>query len=222
MTRKRTVAAALVLPLLLPACGGGNSDEVPLSELGEASALIWCAKVFDCCTDEEMEGFTFNNVLECRTQVTVGLDEYMVAPMQAAVATGRGEYNGQNALACLEAVRDLGCVGTNNPADFFAECQSPWTALQTDGEPCASIFECGAGTYCSRDTSKCVTPAAENQACTPDQDPYCEAQLYCDGSTCLMRKAENDTCADDGECALGTRCTMGTCTVIEPSCTGRT
>jgi hypothetical protein len=66
-----------------------------------------------------------------------------------------------------------------------------------------------------------VTPAAENQACTPDQDPYCEAQLYCDGSTCLMRKAENDTCSDDGECALGTRCTMGTCTAVEPSCTGR-
>ena len=218
----RLIAWALTISLVLPACGGGDSDQVPLSELGDASALVWCAKVFNCCTDEEMESFTFNNVLECRTQVGLALGEYMVSPMQAAIATGRGEYNGQNALACLEAFRALGCVGANNPQDFFDNCQSPWTALQTDGEPCASIFECGGGTYCSQDTDHCVTPAAENQACTPDQDPYCEAQLYCDGTNCRVRKAENDACAADGECALGTRCTMGVCTAIEPTCTGRT
>jgi hypothetical protein len=215
------MVAVLAIPLVLSACSGGNSDEVPLSELAGASALVYCAKVFECCTDEEMEAFTFTNMLECRTQVTVGLEDYMVSPMQAAVATGRGEYNGQNALACLEAVRDLGCVGTNNPAEFFDHCQSPWTALQTDGQPCASIFECGGGTYCSKDTSHCVTPAAENQACTPKQDPYCEAQLYCDGTTCLMRKPENADCTEDLECALGTECTMGICTAKELSCTGK-
>jgi hypothetical protein len=215
------MVAAMVMLLLLAGCGGGDADELPLTDLGDAIAIVWCSKAFKCCTDEELQNYTFNNVLECRYLVAIGLEDYMVKPMQAAIATGRGEYNGVNAMACLEAFQDLGCVGTNNPQDFFAKCQSPWTAKQTDGQPCASLFECGGGTYCSEYTSKCVTPAAQNQACTPKQDPYCEAQLYCDGTTCLMRKPENATCADNIECALGTRCTGGTCTLVEPSCTGR-
>ena len=218
---KRWMAVALAIPLVFSACDGGDSGELPLTDLADASAIVWCAKAYDCCTDEELENFTFTNLMECRIQVGAGIDLYMVKPMQDAIASGRGEYNPENANACMKAARALGCTGTNDPQDFFANCQSPWTAKQTDGQPCASWVECVAGTYCSQDTDHCVTPAAENQACTPDQDPHCEAQLYCDGTTCLMRKAENDTCAADGECALGTSCTMGTCTAVEPSCTGR-
>jgi len=220
MSRRRMVAA-MVIPLLLAGCDGGNSDELLLTDLADAIAIVWCTKAYDCCTDEELENYTFTNVIECRTQVGVGIDQYMVQPMQNAIASGRGEYNGVNAMTCLEAFQALGCVGTNNPQEFFDNCQSPWTARQIDGEPCASWVECVAGTYCSDDTNHCVTPASENQACTPKQDPYCEAQLYCDGTTCLMRKPENAACSSNAECALGTSCSQDICTAVEPSCTGR-
>lgn len=218
----RRIVVALVMPLFLGGCDGGNSDELPLMDLADGSALVFCANRFECCTDEELKDYSFSNLMECRTQVGVAVEQYMVKPMLDAIASGRGEYNPKNAMACLEATQALGCTGTNDPRDFFDNCQSPWTAKQTDGQPCASWVECVAGTYCSQETSLCVTPAAENQACTPEQDPYCEAQLYCDGSTCLMRKPENADCAADGECALGTECTMGICTAKELSCTGRT
>jgi len=220
MNPKRMVAA-LVIPLLLAGCDGGDADELPFTDLADAAAIVWCNKAYKCCTDEELSNFTFTNVIECRIQVGAGIDGYMVKPMQDAIASGRGEYDGKNAMACIEAFQALGCVGTNNPQEFFDNCQSPWTAKQTDGEPCASWVECVAGTYCSEETSHCVTPAAQNQTCTPDQDPYCEAQLYCDGATCLMRKPENAACSGNEECALGTTCTQGTCTAVEPTCTGR-
>jgi len=214
------VALALVVPLLPAGCDG-DSDELPLMDLADAAAIVWCNKAYKCCTDEELKDYSFTNVMECRTKVGVALDLYWVKPMQEAIASGRGAYDGKNAAACIDAFQALGCTGTNDPQEFFENCQSPWTARQTDGQPCASWVECVAGTYCSQETSLCVTPAAENQACAPDQDPYCEAQLYCDGATCLLRKPENATCAVDGECALGTECTMGTCTAKELSCTGR-
>jgi hypothetical protein len=220
MTRRLT-AAVLAIPLLLSACDGGSSDELPLVDLADAAAIVWCNKAYKCCTDEELKDYSFNNPMECRTMVGVAVDQYMVKPMQDAIASGRGEYDGKNAMACLEAFQVLGCTGTNDPNEFFANCQSPWTARQTDGEPCASWVECVAGSYCSEDTSHCVTFAAENQACTPEQDPYCGAQFYCDGTTCLKRKPEDSTCTTNLECALGTECTMGTCTLKELSCTGR-
>lgn len=223
MTGIRAVALALVGPLLFAGCDGGDAGELPLTDLADGAAIVWCTKVFDCCTDEELEelNFSFNNFMECRTQMALALDQYWVKPMLDAIDSGRGEYDGKNAMACMVAAQDLGCVGTNDPQEFFATCSSPWTAKQTDGQPCASWVECVAGTYCSQDTSQCVTPASESQACTPDQDPYCEAQLYCDGTTCLMRKPENADCTADGECALGTECTLGICTAKELSCTGK-
>lgn len=217
---KRRIVAALVMPLFLGGCDGG-SGELPLMDLADAAAIVGCTKLYKCCTDEELSNFTFNNVIECRTQIGVALEQYWVKPMQEAIAAGRGEYDSKNAAACMDASQALGCVGTNDPQEFLANCPGFWTAEQTDGQPCASWVECVAGTYCSEETSHCITPAAENQSCTPGQDPFCEAQLYCDGTTCLMRKPENADCTADGECALGTECTAGTCTPKELSCTGR-
>lgn len=213
----------LLLPLFFMYCGNGDGDgeELLLTDLSATIGEAWCAKAYQCCTDDELQNFTFANEDECKTDVAATVTQYWVTPMQAAITAGRGEYDAVKAGKCLKAFNALGCVGTNNPQDFFDHCSSPWTAKQTADQDCASQFECVQGTYCSQTTSKCVTPAAENETCTPDQDPYCEIELYCDGNNCVTRKSAGETCTDDGECELGTDCAQGTCTAIEPTCTGR-
>jgi hypothetical protein len=225
MTRKLTLilsTAIFMLPLVLAGCGSsGNGEELLLADLSAATSEAWCAKIYECCTDDELLDFTFTSEAECKTDVAATLTQYWVTPMQNAITASRGEYDAAKAHKCLKAFQALGCVGTNDPQAFFDNCTSPWTAKQAVDQDCASQFECVEGTYCSQTTSKCVTPAAQNEACTPDQDPYCEIELYCDGANCVTRKAANETCTDDAECALGTGCIQGTCTAVEPKCTGR-
>jgi hypothetical protein len=225
--RKLTLIAALpliLLPLVFAYCGNGdgNGDELLLTDLSTAVSEAWCAKAYECCTDDELANFTFTTEEECKTEVAATLTQYWVTPMQNAVTADRGEYDAGKAHKCLEAFEGLGCVGTNNPQDFFDNCSTPWIPKQTADQDCASQFECVEGIYCSATTDKCVTPAAVNDTCTPDQDPYCEMELYCDGTNCVTRKAATDACTDDGECELGLECTQGTCSAIEPTCTGRT
>ena len=224
MTSRRigTAVAAILLPLVLAGCGNGDVDEMQLADLSGGAAIVWCSWAFECCTEEELQDFSFDTETECRTIMTAGMAQILVEPLQDAVSAGRGEYDAEKALKCLEAAQDMGCTGTNNPEDFFKNCSSPWTPKQTAGQDCATLYECVPETYCNTDTNLCVTPAAETEACTPDQHPHCSAGLYCDFTSCQKRKAADADCLSDGECELGLECTQGKCTPPEPKCTGRT
>lgn len=213
---------ALFLAVTAAACGGGdgNGDELSLADLSQEAARVYCAKLFECCTDEELDAYTFSDESGCRAAMEPMLDQYMTTPIQNAVDAGRGQYDGAKAHKCLEAFEALGCVGTNDPDAFFENCETPYVATQNTGDPCASQYECKMDAYCL-ETGTCEALLEQDAACTVDGEPPCQAELYCDGTSCVPRIAEGDTCTQTRECALGLTCTESTCTTPEQKCTGR-
>lgn len=215
---------ALSLAMAAVACGGdgnGDGDGLTLDKLDQEVARVYCAKLFECCTDEELEAYTFEDEAGCRTSMESMLTELMVTPIRNAVDADRGQYDPAKAQKCLEAFEALGCVGTNDPDAFFENCADPYVATQEIGDPCASQYECKLDAYCVAESGNCEALLAEGATCTTDGEPPCQAELYCDGTSCVPRIAEGETCTESRECTLGLKCEGGTCVTPEPKCTGR-
>lgn len=209
MTRKwMLVPALLLLPLFLIGCGNGNGEdqELLLENAGSEGAKVWCAWLYTCCTADEITrgNFNFTNETECGTKVAEAIDDNWTTPMQAAITAGTVTYDAKKAHKCLEASKDVGCTGTNNPDDFLANCDdSPRTATIAAGSECASFVECvTAAPYCTGTPAVCTAALAKDATCTPSQLPLCEAGTYCDSTTtqCTDHKAEGADCTSSGEC----------------------
>ena len=226
----KSLPAALSLALVAAACGSsdGDSDVLPLGNLASKVSEAFCAKAYECCNSEELEDFQgelFANEAGCRLYYSGGIETYMVTPMRNAIADGRGEYYPDKARDCLDAYNAMGCVGSNDPQDFFENCETPYVGLQSTGEECNTKFECEYGHYCSTNTKTCELYVDENGACGGNVEPFCKADLYCDGisATCLPKRPVDSDCTYDYECDYGLTCsdTDDICIEVEPVCTGK-
>ncbi|HOX45343.1 MAG TPA: hypothetical protein PK668_17235 [Myxococcota bacterium] len=211
MTRKLTIAVAglALAGMALVACGEESKKTLLLTDAAAAFAADICNRSYECCTTAEMDdlrGTYWTDLASCITYFTDIFNSTMVDPTEAAIAAGRGEYDAEVAGSCEATFAARGCAGSpqNDITALAEDCEGMYRGLQAAAAPCASTFECVAGTKCVAST--CQAYLALNDACTPNSDPNCAAGLYCDGANCVARKALNADCAASAECEAGLEC----------------
>lgn len=204
--------------LLLAACEGGGGGPVPLSELSPVYAEVSCAKIFECCTQEEIVmqfeglGDPPTNEAECRAFLG-GFLSLGTSQLMMSEAAGRIRYDADMAGACADSIRDVSCAeyrGGFSPMGSGATCDAVIVPLVEVGGACSQDQECTTG-HCERtgsDDGQCAPLPAMGEDCTFD----CVEGLYCgfDGMsrTCQPTKADGEECDGDGECQ-SERCAGG-------------
>jgi hypothetical protein len=116
-----------------------------------------------------------------------------------AVAAGTAEYDGQAALACLDAMRGRGCV--SDDAATPSECDAVFRGRIGRNGPCMSSLECVGDAVCGFDP-RC-TDACCPGACRVFADPLAEGEACGGGVAC----AEGLFCGFDPVTFVSTVCT---------------
>jgi hypothetical protein len=218
--------------ILAVGCGGGGGGDVSLNDFPAEAADAFCAKIFECCDQQEiMEQFSIFNPpitteAQCVTAFT-GFYQLAFGETQAAIDAGKMKYHADRAGACLDAVRDLSCsqYAMLGDSDTFPGCEDPFEGLVAADQACADDDECVSG-YCEGDTQEmtgtCKTEPGSGAACP---DFQCASGLYCEfgaaGSTCQPTKADGAQCTSDEECQSD-NCddASGLCAAAAPTCDG--
>ena len=167
---------------------GGGTGGVPIQNVPLELAQVACAKLYECCTPEEL----MDNLIagDSEQGCTVAYGAFMalgLAALQPSIEAGRIAYHGDALATCLPQVQATDCAtlraGNDDPA---AECDVVFEPLVGIGEPCMQHAECIGG--------------------------YCDGATDVDGQ-CAALKSDGAECEDDGEC-VSDYCD-GTC-AVEP------
>lgn len=164
--------------------GGGISIDNGPAEI----ARVLCDKLFDCCTDAELEALPLS-LGESESSCQIGVAVYLAVIVEASkesIAAGRIHYDGVALEACLDRYRNDAC-GVLETLDLSV-CPDVFMPQIELGEACGISAECIDG-YCEG-ASDATNPVGECAEKKPD------------GATC----AANDEC-QSGLCeALGDGC----------------
>ncbi|MBN2494234.1 MAG: hypothetical protein JXR96_06565 [Deltaproteobacteria bacterium] len=219
MMRRIGLASLLVCTVL--ACGGSDK-ELLITDFAHDFSAAFCAKLYTCCTDAELEdiqGDNFTDEASCTTVFTTFVGTYIVTPMQSAITAERGEYDAKKAAKCLDEYTGRGCTGsTGDFSSLLDTCEDFYVGLQATDAECASSLECVEGHMCHEDV--CKQFLSSGAECTPD-GLACDVGLYCDGANCTARKAATESCTSTTECQAGLICLQDECTQPDPVCDGR-
>lgn len=172
--------------LVLAGCGAPPSVEEYAAELERA----YCDWQHAC--------HNYPSVDECLAARGLDADPEF-AYLARAVAAGTAEYDGESALACLEATRGLGCE--DGSADTPAACEGVFRGRIGRNGPCMSSLECVGDAVCGFDPS-CADMCCAG-ACRVFADPLEEGEA-CGGSVAC---ADGLFCAADPMTFLPTVCT---------------
>jgi hypothetical protein len=163
--------------------GGTSSggEDVPLQNLPLALGEASCAKIFECCSAEEIAANEFLGEDEASCTITVAaFASFLVPPLQDAVAGGRAEYDGAALGECLALLEGFSCneARSSNP-DITAgqECPPFIVPLVDLGGDCEQSFECIGG-WCDQASGSLCAPKKEDASmCSSDDE--CQSG-YCD------------------------------------------
>lgn len=199
-------ALPLSLTAALVACG---NDSVSLGDLAGAYEDAYCARLVRCGR--------YISVDACKDALQLSIDE-----ITASVEAGRTSYDGEQAAACLDALRGASCDSTDadNRADVPA-CDNTFHGTVADGGVCFDSDEClsdscnvpDCGMACCQGvcdpTVAVIPPAAIGQSCL---EVGCVDGAFCNGANiCTALLAVGQACSGN-ECTYGLYCTeAGTC-----------
>jgi len=116
-------------------------------------------------------------------------------------------------MACVSAKTGATtghCAPITDGTDPRGECgATTCTAGVVEKQVCDGYGGCrSAKTNCAPFVCSATTPSCL-ASCTADTD--CDADHYCKGSTCVVRKAGGDACGAANECTSGSYCVDGVC-----------
>lgn len=230
-----TMRGPILASILLLGCGGDDGvsgENVPPDQLAEALGPVTCAKLFECCTAEEVmeQLLGAETVEECEQFYLAFIGSFFEPVLEDSIAEGRVVYHGEIIGGCIDAYAALSCpemsavLAGDGP---FQGCGDPFEPQVALGGECANDFDCIDG-FCP-DASvdfetgeitygTCVGIPAIGDPCVDNEcgdDAYCETTA--EGDTCEARLAngsgctfdddcESDFCTDAGMCAENMTC----------------
>jgi hypothetical protein len=187
-------------------------EGIPITELPTRFADTACAALTTCVG--AAAGLLFAGE-DCEQRLETQLGDAL-ATIQSSIASGKVRYAGDKLQACLDALRNGGCVlseafesaacqaaldGTveiGGGCQFNLECAGAaycrsagacpgtCTAREPAGQSCSHDDDCAPGLACSSVTDQCYRPAGLGAACWRSQGTECELGLYCKGDTQLQ------------------------------------
>lgn len=227
--------------------GGGGGSSVAIDDLPPVLAGAYCDAA-KACFGPLLDIFLPGESCTANYETAIS-DE--LPRIKQAIEKGTIVYDGSKVQACVAAVKARGCSTTNvappectaafdgtvevgGDCDMDGECKGDDTYCKVGaacpgkcslreqaGGDCASDDHCGANLKCSEDTSKCIVPAKNGEACGGGSAPECEPGQFCLGEdsdankpgTCKSLEEsfvgkEGDACYFDGAplCTADLRC----------------
>jgi hypothetical protein len=193
------------------ACGGDDGGSgVGIDQLAGRLAEVQCAQMTRCCEPGEIPfGIPSEGPACVETWTEILEEEADIVDMRAAIAAGRLELDGAQAVRCLAHIEALSC------ADFSAFMQEEQAATGREcldmlvgkvalGGACDESYECTSG-LCDQgqDPPRCAAAIPAGGACAPScEDRFecrqCEGALLCDTTSM--------TCTADPVIVPSSRC----------------
>lgn len=213
---KKHFAYVVLMSAVVSGCGGGGDDAVPLADLGTEVGATMCAKMVECCTQQEleMELLGASNEMECQAFYAGFVGQLLIPVLEDSVADGRLVYDGQQMRTCLDALAAIECADLRAALEEgpAGSCDDPFTGQVALGGACANDVDCQSK-LCNGDQvdfngnvtmGTCIQIPSNGQACV---DGACGPDSFCDYSggapTCQARLADGSGCGSNDDCASG-------------------
>ncbi|MFW6057562.1 MAG: hypothetical protein ACOC9W_01790 [Persicimonas sp.] len=186
-----------------------------------------CDKLMACGENPKVaRAVTFggwSSLEQCKQSVRAGT----ISAGRAEQAANQGSLtlNSCKSSDCLQSISNLDCMSAHLAIerarlDDISSCYDAWEGTRAADESCTVDAQCEGAQVCSRDqdadscTGICVDAGqAGSGQC---DDAVCDFDQYCqvDNQICVTRKGADESCEEDYQCSLDTRCDDGTCTAI--------
>lgn len=198
-----------LLLAVVTACGGGGN--VSKEDFPKEAATAACAKVFDCCSAQEVIAFgtvfNFDDEDSCALRIEALLSTG-VAEFEADIEAGLVVYNGGAAQDCIDDLKDSSCTsGGVDPT-----CDGVFVGQLENGESCSNSDTCESGNC---ENGRCENPPGVGEACADN----CADGLACVGDTCRERAPDGAACITSEECESGF-CGQGGVCAVSMTCDG--
>jgi len=170
-------------------------------------AKVYCTRVSGCCSSLDAGAFDYDACVGgLGLQGWEGANADFLVPF--VVDGGRIAHNGTAETSCLAGLATMSCdMSSNEHAAITSNCAAAFSGTSAIGGPCRADIECVQGAYCdtSKDGGACVTLVGQDAACQrTDQCAYKGfGSLYCNGTTCQPRLANDASCGSDDTCESG-------------------
>ncbi len=188
-----------------PSKGGSSGAAIPLDQLADEYAKVFCQKAFVCCDAVELQDLPGGEA-ECRSAVAADLMSDLTG-IETGVAMGTTIYDGSKARACLDVVAGLACSewGGDDKLRQYPVCHQFLRGTVAPGGACSRSDDCLDGT-CPPSVSggTCVARAKVGESCasnTCQQDLYCALDAAGFPTVCAVPKVNGLPCIVDLECA---------------------
>lgn len=179
---------------------GPGGESLPLDEFADDMARVRCDKLYDCCSEAELQAsqqLFFDDREHCLSTTKDGFNEFTVPLIEEAIEAERASYDGEAAAECLARLEGYDCdeyqeaLGQDEYHGFL--CPEMNVPLVDEGDLCNWNFQCTVG--------RCVIEDFEAQEGT------CRV-LPGDGEACFERQTAS---GPEGMCGDGLDCVEGTC-----------
>jgi len=186
---------------------GGGGSNVGIDDVPALYAASAC-KAFSTCFGPVFDIFLAGEDCEANYETAIA-DE--LPRIKQAIDGGTVVYDGTKFDACAKAIVASGCALAGEPPECTAaldgtveiggdcqmdvECKGGDTYCKTGaacpgscqkkelaGGMCGRDGDCAAGLVCSKDTQKCIVPAALGADCEGGSSPPCAPGTFCIGS----------------------------------------
>lgn len=218
----------LVAGAVSTGCGGGCGNKVKVEDLDEELPGPICEKIFECCSDEEIEAsqglfFEFEDEASCVETYDGLVSLALISSIVAAEDHGRAEYDGQAAADCIDDIKNSSCeeAAQRNLSEVI--CEGMIKPLLSEGDTCKQDFECIEGSCYMADfdaeEGTCMVLPTAGEPCLEQQSDnditfsVCAEGFACVDDTCIEPKEPGADCSSSAECQ--TNCDIDTNTCAE-------
>jgi hypothetical protein len=202
----KQLTCLLAISLVVAACSSSEDD-------GPQTAADFCSSWAEAaCSDEVLSVCQAAGVDDCRRTQT--------ASCMAQLPPG--EYSGQRAEQCLDAVEaafedaDITADEVGAVFQLRAPCDQLVRGFAGEGQECTSREDCDApaGYDCvfkgdQQLTGTCRLPVSvgAGQDCSAPE-AACGAGFYCDGENCIAGESAGEACSSHRQCSSTTFCSL--------------
>jgi hypothetical protein len=185
--------------------GGGGGGSIPIEELGNELQEAFCSRIVRCGLVDD--------VASCSELIDFNDEE-----IQAGVAAGTIDYDGELARDCLDAFAAASCDGSSESARVEPpSCREAIRGTVADGGACENSNECASGdcmltscqmACCPGTCATTVEDAAIGASCAAGP---CVEGAFCDATQiCRALINADQACNNSGECNYGLYCEQTT------------
>jgi hypothetical protein len=207
--RSLILAAILSIGCSAPEQGDDGPESGDPDAIVEELAAAQCAKLFECCSTDEL-GDVFGTIevedeAGCREALQSQADAFLLPALERSIESESALVREAEIDACVRALADRSCSGFEPAArvalfdvDGCGQIVEPRLSLSAF---CTEDYECETG-FCSRPPAEsegaCKNPPANGDPCLNDR---CDEGLYCTGDDiCAEKLGAGDVCTRNADC----------------------